>query len=160
MMSTAPKSLSLAAGKFVYRSQTGADLMDVRAAMVTLKSALIRSDLTALDISCAEIVVAEILNNVVKHAQSGQKHGWFEVQCSPDPKGLHFVCRDNGSPMPGGSPPDRPLPSVKRSPSDLPEGGWGWSLVRTLTTNLSYMRIEGVNVISFQLPTNASASTA
>lgn len=156
MNSIAPKSLSLASDKYVYRSRVGANLMDVRDAMTELKSVLIGSRVSAVDISCVEIVVAEILNNVVKHAQKDLEQGWFEIQCSLVPSGLHFVCRDNGAPMPGGTPPGGTLPNIERPKDELPEGGWGWSLVRTLSSNLSYVRVKDINLVSFHLPTTVS----
>lgn len=155
MNSVAPKSLSMASDKYVYRSRAGATLLDVRDAMTKLKSVLVQSQIPPLDISCVEIVVAEILNNVVKHAHKDLEQGWFEVQCNLLSNGLHFVCRDNGVAMPGGTPPGGTLPNVERPKDELPEGGWGWSLVRTLSANLSYVRVQDINLVSFNLPSTA-----
>lgn len=150
MNSVAPKTIQTAE-RFTYRSNVGATLFDVRDAMKTLKAALLEAEIAQLDISCVEIVVAEILNNIVKHAQRDMEEGWFEIQCSFVASGLHFTCRDNGAPMPGGTPPGGPLPNVDQPKDDLPEGGWGWSLVRTLSTNLSYVRVQNINLVSFNL---------
>lgn len=157
MNSIAPKSLTVTSDKYVYRSRVGATLLDVREAVTKLKSVLVQSQVPPLDISCVEIVVAEILNNVVKHAHDGLEQGWFEIQCTLVENGLHFICRDNGVAMPGGTPPGGTLPNVEGPKDELPEGGWGWSLVRTLSSNLNYVRVNDINLVSFHL--HAAAAT-
>ncbi len=59
--------------------------------------------------------------------------------------------------MPGGQPPAGHLPRVAAPPpgggvGDLPEGGFGWSLIRTLTTDLSYSRQAGRNELHVVIP--------
>lgn len=135
-----------------YRSPSGATLFDVRDGLRYIKQKLQHARLAPIDISCAEIVIAEVLNNVVKHAQESMSDGWFDIQCAKTTDGLHVICKDNGSAMPGGTPPGETMPPVGPKKSDLPEGGWGWSLVRTLTQDLAYVRVEGTNLVSFKLP--------
>jgi len=149
-----PKSVE---NGFHHRSPTQATLLDVRHALKQLRLALLDAGLPQLDISCAEIVVAEVLNNIVKHAQNKSEQGWFEVQCTAQQDGLHIVCRDNGLPMPGGAPPGGVLPNLDRFNDELPEGGWGWSLVRTLSRDLKYKRVHNLNVVSFFLPNNTES---
>ena len=51
--------------------------------------------------------------------------------------------------------PDHTLPMGLPQPigvdKDLPEGGFGWFLIRSLTENLTYRRIDARNHLSFQL---------
>jgi serine/threonine-protein kinase RsbW len=54
------------------------------------------------------------------------------------------------------------LPAGKFQPlddlADLPEGGFGWYLIRSLTEELSYRRSNGINRLSFQLCTKQSGA--
>ncbi len=103
------------------------------------------------DRSTAEIVLAEILNNIAEHAYSAGEGpirlwlGWAEGRLS---------CRieDEGLPMPGGSPPVGRPPR----PEDLAEGGFGWHLIRSLAADLAYERARGVNRLCFTLPAEQS----
>ena len=57
--------------------------------------------------------------------------------------------------MPGGRPPAGRLPDgADCALVDLPEGGFGWHLIRTLTRDLAYVRSGGCNRLSFLLPRN------
>ncbi len=136
-----------------FHSSKGATLLDVRRAMQCLRNRLIAAKVSQIEISSAEIVLAEVLNNIVKHAHQGVENGWFDIHCYlPVSGGLFFTCRDNGTAMPGGAPPGGVMPSIARAGAELPEGGWGWALIRRLTTDLDYMRIDGINLVNFTIP--------
>lgn len=103
------------------------------------------------DRSTAEIVLAEVLNNIAEHAYSDGEGpirlwlGWATGR---------LVCRieDEGSPMPGGAPPQGRAPR----PEELAEGGFGWHLIRSLADDLGYERARGVNRLYFTLPAEQS----
>jgi len=61
-------------------------------------------------------------------------------------------CRvlDDGRPMPEGRLPcgREDWPTAR---DQLPEGGFGWFLIRTLAMDLCYNRIEGRNRLAFRL---------
>lgn len=99
----------------------------------------------------AEIVLAEVLNNVVEHAHAGGS-GPILLVLSPGEGCLHCRIEDEGAAMPGdelpaGHPPD---------PTELPEGGFGWHLIRLLCHDLRYERSGGKNLLSFSLPAERS----
>ena len=97
----------------------------------------------------AEIVLAEVLNNVVEHAY-GALSGEIRVVLSRNDSEILCQIRDQGRPMPTGLPaPGQSKPLV--AGEDLPEGGFGWFLIRTLAHDLSYARDGGDNVLSFRL---------
>lgn len=99
-----------------------------------------------------ELVLAEVLNNVVEHAFAEGGPGQIELTIERDALGL--VCRvaDDGAPMPGGLLPAGRLPSNAVPLDDLPEGGFGWFLIRDLTRELSYVREGTRNLLMFRLP--------
>lgn len=96
----------------------------------------------------AELVLAEVLNNVVEHAYA-RFPGEIELRLTVAPAVLHCQIIDSGLPMPGERLPPGDPPDLG---GDLPEGGFGWNLIRTLTTGLEYRRLAGRNHLQFSLP--------
>ena len=102
----------------------------------------------------AEIVLAEVLNNIVEHAYADQG-GDITLRLVRHDGALHCTVTDTGAPMPGLCLPEgrfQPLDDL----ADLPEGGFGWFLIRSLTQGLAYRRSKGINRLSFQLPAKQS----
>ncbi|MFN3293601.1 MAG: ATP-binding protein [Gemmobacter sp.] len=101
----------------------------------------------------AEIALTEVLNNIVEHGYAGEP-GLIEVVIRPLQDGLHCVVTDRGRPMPGGVPPGAELPAA--SGGDLPEGGFGWFLIRCLAQDITYVRHGAANRLAFRLPARGS----
>lgn len=125
----------------------------------------------------AEIVLAEVLNNIVEHAYSGgislgnaespfplpllgapavqMQSGADEAVClilSPSATGLICLVEDRGARMHGMG----PNASAAPDPADLPEGGYGWPLIRALCQDLDYERVGALNRLRFTLPARQS----
>lgn len=102
----------------------------------------------------AEIVLAEALNNIVEHAYA---HHDGEIEVSLQLQQNELLCHisDSGLPMPGGKLPDGILAPLGAF-EDLPEGGFGWHLIRSLSKDLRYRRDGGRNLLSFRLDTQQS----
>jgi serine/threonine-protein kinase RsbW len=104
------------------------------------------------DRGTVELVLAEVLNNVAEHAYAGGA-GTVAVTLAPVPAGISCLIVDHGAAMPEGSLPEGNLPDVPGAAlADLPEGGFGWHLIRTLTQDLAYVRTGGVNQLGFTIP--------
>jgi len=104
------------------------------------------------DRGTAEVVLAEVLNNIGEHAYAGGA-GTVEVTLVPVMAGLDCLVVDQGVTMPGNQPPTGRLTVGPETPvPDLLEGGFGWHLIRVLTQDLAYARIDGCNRLSFTLP--------
>ena len=99
----------------------------------------------------AELVLAEVLNNVAEHAYA-ERTGSVAVTLTRVQAGIACLVVDQGHPMPGDCLPQGRLPRVDVAIEDLPEGGFGWHLIRSLTVELSYKRVHGCNRLSFLLP--------
>lgn len=114
-----------------------------RHALCDLCVALTGAGLAADLLSRVEMVVAEVLNNIAEHAYRAGPAApvWLAAeQCD----GALCVCvRDCGQPMPGGTLPDGTLPSRDVPRDRLPEGGFGWFLIRSQSDFLLYRR-EGL----------------
>ena len=94
-----------------------------------------------------EIVLAEVLNNVVEHAYADYS-GQIAVCITPRDGYLFVRVVDDGLPMPGGEAPGGKLSKTTKIES-LPEGGFGWYLIRSLSQDLTYARDGRQNVLSF-----------
>ncbi|MFY0693305.1 MAG: ATP-binding protein [Paracoccaceae bacterium] len=99
----------------------------------------------------AELVLAEILNNIVEHGYPPDAAGEIEVDLSTDGRCIVMTTRDSGREMPGLSLPDPDRPDISVAQSDLPEGGFGWLMIRALARDLSYERQAGHNRISLAI---------
>jgi serine/threonine-protein kinase RsbW len=108
----------------------------------------------------AEIVIAEALNNIVEHAYAGQSGAIFvSVHLAED--GLECAFTDHGAAMPDNTLPPGKLHDLGNI-ADLPDGGFGWYLIRALVQDLQYSRACGQNFLRFRLPiaVNAAGSFA
>lgn len=91
-----------------------------------------------------EIVIAEALNNIVEHAYGGTG-GEIALDMARETGGLCCILRDRGRPLPGLRLPEGTAPPAVTPRESLPEGGFGWFLIRALTDRLDYARADGEN---------------
>jgi serine/threonine-protein kinase RsbW len=132
-----------------------ADPVSVRQALEGMLVCPPLSELSDDDRGTAELVLAEILNNVAEHAYS-EAGGRVEVRLEPGPAGLQCLILDEGREMPGGQLPEGRLPGGPGvALDDLPEGGFGWHLIWSLCADLTYTRAQGQNRLSFRLATGS-----
>ena len=99
--------------------------------------------LTEESLGTVQIVLAEVLNNVVEHAYA-RFPGMIEVWVTRRDTYLFLRTIDEGLTMPGGVLPDGKLTAS----DDLPEGGFGWFLIRNLSHDLTYQRDGARNRLS------------
>lgn len=134
------------------RLTIASDPTAVRDALVFLASRPPLCDLSEAERGNAELVLAEALNNVVEHAYA-MTSGMIEVTVNSGAAGIICWIEDRGSAMPERKLPAGNLPKCMETATDgLPEGGFGWFLIRTLTLDLTYERIGSRNRLSFILP--------
>ncbi len=126
---------------------------EVRYALETLRERLTERQLEACNAGTLEIVLAEVLNNVVEHALVHQSDGLISLTGNYDANSWFLKVRDNGAPMPEDQIPSGKPPEVDTDLMDLPEGGFGWMMVRTLARDIVYARTdEGWNELTFSIP--------
>ena len=106
-----------------------------------------------------EIVVAEVINNIIEHAYGGRPGQPIEVAVVEGALALDFHFRDLGRPMPGGRLPDGSPRNLDVTRPRLPEGGFGWLLIRKLVSGLRYWRSGDTNHLCFSIPKSESIST-
>ncbi|CUH52265.1 ATP-binding protein [Shimia sp. R11_0] len=126
---------------------------EVRNALETLRHKLTAQEFAACNAGVLEIVLAEVLNNVVEHALAGRQDGQIVIACNYSDHCWFVEVRDNGAQMPENKLPDGQMPDLERDLSDMPEGGFGWGLVRSLAQDIDYQRrATGHNRLSFRVP--------
>lgn len=114
-------------------------------------------DLSALKLDVEEagtleLVVAEALNNICEHAYSGKERvGPIDILCRHGADGLHIAIEDEGNPMPDGKTPLGMPANVDTDMEDLPEGGFGWFLIRDLAKDIQYERKGPRNHLSLRV---------
>ncbi len=128
-----------------------ADSLSVRAALADLGTSLTRVGIPSDRIETLEIVVAEVLNNIVEHAYRDMVPGPIDIQVDAQDGALQCAVSDCGATMPGACLPQGAHPRHGSSIDDLPDGGYGWFLIRTLAQDLTYARTGGRNVLRFRI---------
>ena len=119
------------------------DAISIRDGLVGLFALDLMAPLTPESRGAAQIVLAEALNNVVEHAYA-QYAGKIEIWVTRRESYLFIRIMDEGLAMPGGD-----LPTGKLAwAHDLQEGGFGWSLIRNLSHDVTYARDGKLNLLS------------
>jgi serine/threonine-protein kinase RsbW len=97
-----------------------------------------------------EIVLAEALNNIVEHAYLFAEDGQIEMELSLHNDLLDIQLSDMGNQFPG-IPQKREMKGDAIPFEDLPEGGFGWFLIHSLTASIRYVFVGGKNVVHFEI---------
>lgn len=103
-----------------------------------------------------EIALAEAINNVVEHAFAGADPGLVRLLCSLRGRHLDIRICDNGAPLPQNRLPPGLAADVSVPRAELPEGGFGWFLIRELTSDIRYDRCGVVNNLSLRFDLDQS----
>ena len=126
--------------------------MAVREALAKLLDSLTPLSLDAEESGTVELVMAEALNNIVEHAYpKGDPCGPIDISCSHARDGLHMTVVDSGRAMPEGRTPLGVAVATDVPFDDMPEGGFGWFLIKDLAKDVSYVRVARQNQLSLRL---------
>lgn len=135
----------------VIEKRIPADYRWVRRAIHEVEDDLIKVGIHKEDIGSVSIVLAEVLNNVIEHAFSDKKGEDITLIVRQRSKSLLVEIRDKGRPMPKGRAPmgNHPMSEPDRFDT-MPEGGYGWFLIRELVQDLVYDRQNDENILFFR----------
>lgn len=129
-----------------------ADFRWVRRAIQNACEELRRDGVSEDGIGSVEIVLAEALNNVAEHAYPVDKTGDLRLIIRRRAKALMFEIRDRGKPMPKGRAPMGNHPMTEFDQHDsMPEGGYGWFLIREIVSDLIYDRRDDENLLIIRM---------
>jgi serine/threonine-protein kinase RsbW len=123
----------------------------VRDALSALMAGPVLDSVSADARGTAEIVLAEAMNNIVEHAYADEAG---EITLTLWHAAGEVACRitDRGQSMPDETPPPGQLVFPDHT-DELPEGGFGWFLIRSLSRDLRYARFGTLNELTFVLGT-------
>lgn len=114
--------------------------------------ALVADGVAADDASSVEIALAEALNNVVEHAYPEDEPGQIRLVVRRRSASLMIEITDKGRPMPKGRAPIGNHPMSEFNKDDaMPEGGYGWYLIREIARDLVYDRRDDENILLFRI---------
>lgn len=135
------------------RAEIGLDIggsaLEVRAGLDRLLASPVLADLSEEARGTLWTVVAEVLNNIVEHAYAGADgSGDIRLRMWRHGPSVAVEVTDTGLPMPGLALPEGRLAEIGAG-DDLPEGGFGWFLIRSLTDWLIYDRVGAENRLRF-----------
>ncbi|MDD8022821.1 MAG: ATP-binding protein [Paracoccaceae bacterium] len=136
----------------IFHHSFAADALSVRSA---LRSALARfmRQMTRDEAGTLELVLAEVLNNIVEHGYGDSGHGTITLSMVRDRRGLSCSISDDGIELPTECLlQSDTVQEMRPQPDHLPEGGFGWFLIRDLAEDLGYHRGNGRNLLAFRLP--------
>jgi serine/threonine-protein kinase RsbW len=131
---------------WVFKISFEANDLSTREALKTLRGAMHEEGFEADMLSRVEMALAELFNNIAEHAYANVGYGEVAVRMHVDEATIVVDVKDHGLPMPNGILPDGTLPETRVALADLPEGGFGWHIIRTQTDNLSYLRDGSENL--------------
>lgn len=103
-----------------------------------------------------ELVLAEALNNIVEHAYAKDEPGEILMAATLTPARLICLLSDHGTALPGLKLPGGGLPDHDVARDDLPEGGFGWFLIRDLTDRIDYRHRDGWNLLTLEFRLDAA----
>lgn len=124
----------------------------VRSVLAQLFQSLGPLELSVDDAGTIELVMAEALNNIVEHAYpESDPTGPIDLTCNHAEGWLRFRIVDHGRAMPDEQLPDGASVNLDVDFLDLPEGGFGWFLIKDMASDLCYERKDGKNTLTFNL---------
>jgi serine/threonine-protein kinase RsbW len=123
----------------------------VRAALNSVRQSLHAFAIDDMTLGTIEIVLAETANNIVEHAYSDSGTGTIVLSCQKESGLVRFELIDNGHAFPGGEIPAKQTHNLEADLQVLPEGGFGWGLIRDMTTSLVYRHVDGKNILQFTI---------
>lgn len=97
-----------------------------------------------------EIVFTEVLNNIIEHAYLYRENGEIQAVLCLETDTLLIECSDSGNQFPG-IPQKKEMQGSEVRLEDLPEGGFGWFLIHSLTNNIAYGYHDGQNILTLKM---------
>lgn len=140
-----------------YSFYFGFDATEIAARQTLIATIARLSDIGLSKSRCEDIEIAlgEAVNNVVEHACAGMPGARARLTCRFRGDVLLVEIRDTGRPMPENCLPSGAQVDLSGPIEDLPEGGFGWFLIRQIATNIGYTRKGRHNCLTLEFPAGA-----
>lgn len=125
---------------FPIQYKLSSSYLEVRETISKLMSVL-KPNIDEVHAGSIELCLAETLNNVVEHAYRGQEDQPIQVTVDTEAYAVRTTITDWGVEKPDPKLCAEDLPAM-----DLPEGGFGTSLIETLSSHRTYERRDNCNI--------------
>lgn len=145
-------------GTFLVACEMDSTQEDVSATLLGIRDLLDEEAVLPPPECCWELVIAEVLNNIVEHAYEDRAGGEIHLRLKFGPEQLTVAFTDFGQPMPDGTLPKGERASLDVASEDMPEGGFGWFLIRSLSDKLDYRHDGSSNQLTLTIPLRPAAS--
>ncbi|MEW2914450.1 ATP-binding protein [Leisingera sp. JC11] len=122
--------------------------LDARSGISSVVARLRTLGVPAARVDEVQIALTEAVNNVVEHAYADAAPGDVRIKAELSPERLWISIQDAGAPFPNGQLPEGKPADVDVPVKNLPEGGFGWFLIRELASQVQYERSGGSNNLS------------
>jgi serine/threonine-protein kinase RsbW len=99
-----------------------------------------------------QLALAEACNNIVEHAYREKRAARIDLSLWLEGETLIARLTDTGHAMPGLRIPDGVARDLSGPVDLLPEGGFGWLLIRQVATAIGYRRTAAGNELSLTIP--------
>lgn len=132
------------------QTQFDANQQDAKAGIACIMTRLRTVGLSQDQLGNVEVALAEAVNNIVEHAYQKTGPGTISITSQMRKDYLCIDLRDQGSALPNGKTPAGHPANVTGPRKTLPEGGFGWFLIRQLTDHLTYRRDCGSNLLRLE----------
>lgn len=127
-----------------------AALDDIRKTLQDVNSFLSTCPIPQSRVRDLDLVLAEVMTNIARHGYP-EKPGMISLRLDQTAHMLECRVADHGESFDhtllGSTPPD---------PCNLPEGGYGWYIIRSIARQIRYERMEGENILLFSVPVDNS----
>jgi len=131
--------------RILIETEFNASAESIRKVLIGLRTRMRAAGFDTAFVSRVELVLAEALNNIGEHAYADRAGGAVRMRAVFRDPELRVTLTDTGIAMPNGAPPSGCLPESTGPCETLPEGGFGWFLIRSQTESLDYRRADGIN---------------
>lgn len=131
----------------------------VRRTLMDARGHCRRAGLSEEDGARIELVLAEVMNNVVEHALRDCPDGVIELELSLREDRAECRVSDDGAAMPQACRPQPGTCAPLGTPTDLPEGGFGWHLICQLSRDVAYERRSGWNRLTLAVQLNQTTGS-
>ncbi len=122
--------------------------LDARSGISSVVAQLRSLGIPGARVDEVQIALTEAVNNVVEHAYEAAAPGDVRIRGELYPERLWISIQDAGAPFPRGELPEGKPADVSVPADSLPEGGFGWFLIRELASQVQYERSEKGNNLS------------
>lgn len=141
----------------IYSAQIGANANFANGPRDVVIRCLADKETPPLVTQDVELCLAEVFNNFIEHELEERPYIEISIFVKITPTARRFLVLDTGRKVPSGAYRMACMPEVDHQvPADLPEGGFGLALVKTLAERFLYRREGDLNVtfLEFCTPQN------